>query len=100
VDLAASLPEPLRALLSFVAVLLIIVPLCIAFGGLLGALLAHHRRYERAVAFGGTLAATSVAPFVLLGATQVPAAFVPLLFVGLGLPGLTYWWLNRWAARR
>lgn len=99
-DFAATLPEPLRALLSFAAVLLIIVPLCIAFGGLLGALLVRHRRYERAVAFGGTLAATSIAPFVLLGATHAPAAFVPLLLVGLGLPGLTFWWINRWAARR
>lgn len=99
-ELAASLPEPLRALLSFAAVLLIIVPLCIAFGGLLGAVFARHRRYERAVAFGGTLAATTIAPFVLLGATHAPAAFVPLLLLGLGLPSLTCWWLNRWAARR
>ncbi|HMV53948.1 MAG TPA: hypothetical protein PLX20_12700 [Rhodocyclaceae bacterium] len=99
-DFAAALPEPLRALLSFAAVLLIIVPLCIAFGGLLGALLARHRRYERAVAFGGTLAATAIAPFVLLGATHLPAAFVPLLLAGLGLPGLAYWWLDRWASRR
>jgi hypothetical protein len=100
VEFAAGLPEPLRALLSLVAILLIVVPLCIAFGTLLGAVFARHRRYECALAFGGTLAATAVAPFLLLAATQTAGAFVPLLLGGLVLPGAALWGLKRWTASR
>ena len=96
---AAGLPEPVRALLSLIAILLVIVPLCMAFGSLLGAVFARHRRYESAIAFGGTLVATVVATFLLLAATQSSGAFIPLLFGGLALPGAACWWLNRWAAK-
>lgn len=99
-EFAAGLPEPLRALLSLVAILLVVVPLCMAFGTLLGALFARHRRYECALAFGGTLAATAVAPFLLLASTQATGAFVPLLLGGLALPGATLWGLKRWVAAR
>ena len=96
VELAASLPEPLRVLLSVVALLGIILPLCIAFGGLLGALLVRRRRHEHAVVFAGTLVATFIAPFVLLGATRAGGwAFGPLLVLGIGLPGVACWWLGR-----
>lgn len=96
----AGLPEPLRALLALIAVLLLIVPVCMTFGGLLGALFTRHRRYERAVAFCGTLVATAVAPFLLLAATYGAASFLPLLLAGFSLPGATCWWLSRWAGRR
>lgn len=96
---AAALPEPVRALLSLVAILLVIVPVCMSFGSLLGAVFARHGRRQRAVAFGGTLAATSLAPFVLLAATEAPSIFVPLLLCGLALPGATCWWLGRWAGK-
>ena len=99
VAFAAGLPEPLRALLSLIAILLVIVPLCMTFGSLLGAIFARYRRYERALAFGGTLAATVVAPFLLLAATQSSGAFIPLLLGGLALPSVACWWLNRWAAK-
>jgi hypothetical protein len=96
---AAALPEPLRALLSLAAILLVIVPVCMSFGSLLGAVFARHQRSQRAAAFGGTLAATALAPFVLLAATEAPAIFLPLLLCGLALPGATCWWLNRWAGK-
>lgn len=99
-ELAAALPEPLRALLALVAILLLIVPVCMAFGSLLGALFAHQQRYQRSVAFGGTLLATAAAPFVLLAASDAASAFVPLLLCGIALPGLAYWILARWASRR
>lgn len=99
-ELAAGLPEALRALLALIAVLLLIVPVCMTFGGLLGALFTRHRRYERAVAFGGTFVATAVAPFLLLAATQSAASFLPLLLASFTLPGVACWWLSRWAGRR
>lgn len=98
-ELATGLPEPLRALLALSAILLIVVPVCMAFGGLLGALFSRRQRYPRSIAFGGTLAATIVAPFVLLAATRSPVAFIPLLVCGVALPGIAYWVLSRWATR-
>lgn len=99
-ELATGLPEPVRALLALIAILLIIVPVCMAFGSLLGALFARRQRYPRSIAFGGTLAATVAAPLVLLAASRSPGAFVPLLISGLALPGIAYWLLSRWAIGR
>ena len=96
-ELAAGLPEPLRALLALFAIVLIIAPVCMAFGGLLGALFARRQRAPRSIAFGGTLGATVAAPFVLLAASRSADAFVALLICGLALPGITYWVLSRWA---
>lgn len=96
-ELATGLPEPVRALLSLVAILLIAVPAYMAFGSLLGALFIRRQRYPRSIAFGGTMAATVAAPFVPLAATRSPGAFVPPRICGLALPGIAYWLLSRWA---
>lgn len=99
-ELIAGLPEPLRAVFALLAILLVIVPVCMTFGSLLGALFTRHQRYERAAAFAGTLLATAIAPFLLLVATHGAGGFLPLLLAGLALPGASCWWLSRWAARR
>jgi len=97
--LAAGLADPLRALLALMVILLIILPVCMAFGSLLGALFAHRQRYSRSIVFGGTLVATAAAPFVLLAAGRSGGAFVPLLICGVALPGAAYWALSRWTIR-
>lgn len=99
-ELVAALPEPVRAVLALFAILLLIVPLCMAFGRLLGALFTRRRRNRHALAFAGTLAATAGAPFLLLAATQQGDGFLPLLLAGLALPSTANWWLSAWAVRR
>lgn len=95
-----GLPDALLALLRVAAILLLVLPLCMSFGTLLGALFAHRHRVESGVAFGATLVASALAPLLLLVASQQGGAWWALLPLGLALPGATHWLGARWAARR